>query len=187
MMEYCAYCGEPVESDYKFCPSCGEYIGDVEEFLMSKYDDDDEDDEPTESDEEDDSDEIQNTSDAISPHTFASNSSNNLICPECGAILTDENVLDGYDNLMECPECGNIFPLNEQPLSSPEAKATEAIEQKYPKQNKCYICGEPPDPDKKLIPVMSEAGLKYLCKSCWEDLANSESNPFSLMGDSSYL
>ena len=108
MMFYCAYCGKPVEPCYKYCPSCGKYIGDISKHLSNKIN------KPSTSSLTDLKQQIYNSSN--SPFTSSEYSSTQEstspqnICPNCGTEINEECWFDKELHLMECPECGNIFP-----------------------------------------------------------------------------
>lgn len=100
--------------------------------------------------------------------------SGKITCPKCGRELNPSNKCNFFDYLMECPECGNIFSKgHKEGQFSPSKKNIPPKKQKI--LFKCYLCGKSTTVKWELTAILTNDGVKYVCKKCWEDLANSES------------
>ncbi len=119
-MNFCPYCGKPVESRYSYCPSCGEYIEDVLNFLGEGSPNKNE----LSINKIKDLDKLEpfvqkegyiKQEDPPTPFSWS------MICPKCGEFI-NENYIDemlGDDTgRFPCPECGEI--VKEDDLSIEE-------------------------------------------------------------------
>lgn len=95
-------------------------------------------------------------------------------CPKCGRELNLSNKCNFFDYLMECPGCGYIFPKNDKEEQNSLYKKN-ILSKNQKLLFKCYLCGKPTALKWELIPIYTDDGVKYVCRKCWEDLANSES------------
>ena len=100
--------------------------------------------------------------------------SRGITCPKCGRELNLSNKCNFFDSLMECPGCGYIFPKNDKEEQNSLYKKN-ILSKNQKLLFKCYLCGKPTALKWELIPIYTDDGVKYVCRKCWEDLANSES------------